>query len=90
MTTLRQKLIDELELRGMSRSTQESYVGVVSMLARHYHRAPDLNFTLRNQGERWLREEYLAYPAARSACCRKVMGISETIELAQFLFPTAT
>lgn len=42
MTTLRQKLIDELELRGMSRSTQESYVGVVSMLARHYHRAPDL------------------------------------------------
>lgn len=26
----------------MSRNTQESYVGVVSMLARHYHRAPDL------------------------------------------------
>jgi len=33
---------DELELRGMSRSTQESYVGIVSMLARHYHRSPDL------------------------------------------------
>jgi site-specific recombinase XerD len=42
MTTLRQKLIDELELRGLSRSTQESYIGVVSMLARHYHRSPDL------------------------------------------------
>ena len=41
MTTLRQKLIDELELRGLSRSTQESYVGVVSMLARHYWRSPD-------------------------------------------------
>lgn len=42
MTTLRQRLIDELELRGMSRSTQESYVGIVSMLARHYQRSPDL------------------------------------------------
>jgi integrase len=42
MTILRQKLIDELELRGMSRSTQESYVGIVSMLARHYWRSPDL------------------------------------------------
>jgi integrase/recombinase XerD len=41
MTTLRQKLIDELELRGLSRSTQESYVGIVSMLARHYWRSPD-------------------------------------------------
>lgn len=41
MTILRQKLIDELELRGMSRSTQESYVGFVYRLARHYHRPPD-------------------------------------------------
>src|SRR5258706_634888 len=41
MKTLRQKLIDELEVRGMSRKTQESYVGFVSRLARHYHRPPD-------------------------------------------------
>ncbi len=41
MTTLRQRLIDELELRGLSRSTQESYVGIVSMLARYYWRSPD-------------------------------------------------
>jgi integrase/recombinase XerD len=41
MTTLRQKLIDELEVRGMSRKTQAAYIGFVSRLARHYHRSPD-------------------------------------------------
>lgn len=41
MKTLRQKLIDELEVRGLSRNTQESYVGFVSRLARHYNRPPD-------------------------------------------------
>jgi site-specific recombinase XerD len=41
MKTLRQRLIDELEVRGMSRKTQEAYVGFVSRLARHYHRPPD-------------------------------------------------
>jgi site-specific recombinase XerD len=41
MSILRQKLIDELEVRGLSRSTEESYVGIVSMLARHYQRPPD-------------------------------------------------
>ena len=41
MKTLRQKLIDELAVRGLSRNTQESYLGYVSRLARHYHRSPD-------------------------------------------------
>lgn len=41
MSILRQKLIDELAVRGMSRNTQESYVGFVYRLARHYHRSPD-------------------------------------------------
>lgn len=42
MKTLRQKLIDEMEVRGMSRKTQAAYIGFVSRLARHYHRSPDL------------------------------------------------
>jgi integrase/recombinase XerD len=42
MTPLRQKFIDELELRGLSPLTRDGYVGVVSRLARHYHRSPDL------------------------------------------------
>lgn len=42
MTTLRQRFIDEMELRGLSPLTRDGYVGVVYRLARHYHRSPDL------------------------------------------------
>jgi site-specific recombinase XerD len=41
MTLLRQKFIDELEVRGLSRNTQDAYLGVVFRLARHYRRSPD-------------------------------------------------
>jgi integrase/recombinase XerD len=41
MTTLRQKLIDEIQLRGFSIHTQDSYVRSVTSLARFYHRPPD-------------------------------------------------
>ncbi len=41
MTTLRQKLIDEIQLRGFSIQTQDSYVRCVAGLARFYHRPPD-------------------------------------------------
>ncbi len=42
MSTLRQRFIDEMELRGLSPLTRDGYVGVVYRLARHYHRSPDL------------------------------------------------
>ena len=41
MTPLRQKLIDEIQLRGLSPHTQDSYVRSVTGLARFYHRSPD-------------------------------------------------
>ena len=41
MTALRQKLIDEIQLRGFSINTQDSYERCVSGLARFYHRSPD-------------------------------------------------
>ena len=41
MSTLRQRFIAEMELRGLSPLTRDGYVGVVYRLARHYHRAPD-------------------------------------------------
>jgi integrase/recombinase XerD len=41
MTTLRQKLIDEIQLRGFSPHTQDSYVRSVAGLAGFYHRSPD-------------------------------------------------
>ncbi len=41
MTPLHQKLIDEIQLRGFSIHTQDSYVRCVTGLARFYHRSPD-------------------------------------------------
>ena len=41
MTALRQRLIDEIQLRGFSIHTQDSYVRSVTGLARFYHRSPD-------------------------------------------------
>jgi site-specific recombinase XerD len=41
MTALRQKLIDELDLRGLSINTKDNYVGAVYRLARHHGRSPD-------------------------------------------------
>lgn len=41
MTILRQKLIEEIQLRGLSSHTQDSYVRSVTGLARFYHRSPD-------------------------------------------------
>lgn len=41
MTPLRQKLIDEIQLRGFSPHTQDSYARWVTGLARFHHRSPD-------------------------------------------------
>jgi len=41
MTPLRQRMLDALVLRGMAQRTQESYIGAVGLLARHYMRSPD-------------------------------------------------
>lgn len=41
MTALRQKMIDQMTLRGFSPRTHRSYLEAVNGLARYYHRAPD-------------------------------------------------
>lgn len=41
MTPLRQRLIEELTLRGYTDRTIETYVGIVARLARFYHTPPD-------------------------------------------------
>ena len=41
MTPLRQKLLDDLVVRGLSQNTQTSYVQSVVGLVRHYRRSPD-------------------------------------------------
>src|SRR6266566_4052289 len=42
MTELRQRMIECLQLRGLSARTQESNVRAVRQLAEHYHKSPDL------------------------------------------------
>lgn len=41
MNVLRQKMIEDLQLRGLAVRTQQSYVQAVSQLAAHYHKSPD-------------------------------------------------
>lgn len=41
MTPLRQRMIEDLQLRGMSERTQDSYVRSVRQLAQHYMKSPD-------------------------------------------------
>ena len=42
MTPLRQRMMQELQLRGYSERTVQAYLHPVAQLARHYHTAPDL------------------------------------------------
>ena len=41
MTPLRQRMIEDMQLRGFSARTQECYVAGVRQLAEHYRRSPD-------------------------------------------------
>ena len=41
MTRLKQRMIEDLQLRGLSPRTQEAYVRVVRQLAEHYDKPPD-------------------------------------------------
>lgn len=41
MTPLRQRMLDDLRLRGFAPKTQEAYVSAVRQLAAHYHKPPD-------------------------------------------------
>ena len=41
MTPLRQRMLEDMHLRGLSPKTQEAYVGAVRQLAAHYRKPPD-------------------------------------------------
>lgn len=53
MTPLRQQMIEDMQLNGLSASTQRLYAGAVGQLARHFHRSPE------QLGEQELREYFL-------------------------------
>jgi Phage integrase, N-terminal SAM-like domain/Phage integrase family len=41
VTELRKRMIECLQLRGLSERTQEAYLRAVRQLAEHYHKSPD-------------------------------------------------
>ena len=41
MTMLRQRMIEDMQLRGLAPRTQEAYVAAVAQLAKYYHKPPD-------------------------------------------------
>jgi len=41
MTPLRQRMLDDLRLRGFAPKTQDAYLGAVRQLAAHFHKSPD-------------------------------------------------
>ena len=42
MTGLQKRMIESLQLRGISERTQKAYVRAVRQLAQHYHKSPDI------------------------------------------------
>ena len=42
MTPLRQRMTEDLQLRGLAAKTQDAYLRAVRQLAEHYHKSPDL------------------------------------------------
>ena len=40
MTVLRQQMLEEMQLRGLSSRAQQSYLGAVRQLAEYYHKPP--------------------------------------------------
>jgi hypothetical protein len=41
MSPLQQRMLEDMQLRGLSARTQEAYARAVWQLAQHYHRSPD-------------------------------------------------
>ncbi len=41
MTELRDRMIKDMQLRGLTPGTQKTYVDAIIMLAKHYRRSPD-------------------------------------------------
>jgi len=73
MTALRQKMLEDMQLRGFASRTQEAYLSAVSQLAKHYRKSPD------QINEEELRQYFLFLKnkkqAARATCTIALCGI---------------
>lgn len=75
MTPLRQRMIQDMQLRGFSARTQECYAAAVGQLAQHFHTSPDL-----------LTEEHLRQYFLYLANEKKVARATATIALCGIKF----
>jgi len=73
MTSLRQKMIYELELHRKSEATVKAYVAAVAQLAKHYRRSPDLLSV--EQIRDFLHHEITVRKLAFSTVNQKLAGI---------------
>jgi site-specific recombinase XerD len=73
MTALRQKMIEDMQLRGLAERTQETYIRVVRQLAEHYGKSPD------QLSETDLRQYFLYLKndkrASRSSCTQVLSAL---------------
>ena len=73
MTVLRQKMIEDMQLRGFAEKTQDAYLLAVRQLAKHYRKSPD------QIDEEELRQYFLFLKnekhAARATCTVTLCGI---------------
>jgi integrase/recombinase XerD len=73
MTPLRQKMMEDMQLRGLSARTQETYVRVVRQLAEYYRKPPD------QLSEAELRQYFLYLKnekrVSRSTCTQALCGL---------------
>jgi len=73
MSALRQKMSEDMQLRGFAERTQEAYLLAVRQLAKHYHKPPD------QINEEELRQYFLFLKnekhAARNTCTIALCGI---------------
>ena len=71
MSPLRQRMLEDMQLRGLSARTQEAYTRAVWQLAQHYHRSPDQlsDQELRQYFLYLANDKKLARPTATIALC---------------------
>lgn len=71
MSPLRQRMLEDMQLRGLSARTQEAYARAVWQLAQHYHRSPEQlsDEELRQYFLYLANEKKIARPTATIALC---------------------
>ncbi len=79
MTELRQRMLDAMVQRGFAQRTQETYIGAIRRMAKHYRRDPALYTPQEVQAYllHMVKQERLSYSSMNQAACA-----------AQFLFQT--